>query len=73
MTTITAMMFLLQKDLLYKEVLYTIRNKIGGGQSSQFLFLKEELYSYAKEAFQYDDEAHAKLMELATEEKVSLF
>ena len=59
-----------QKELLYKEVLYTIRNKVGGGQSNQFLILKDELYSYAKEAFQYTDETHARLMELATEEKV---
>jgi len=35
------------------------------------LILKEELYSYAKEAFQHNDETHARLMELATEEKVS--
>ena len=59
-----------QKELLYKEVLYTIRNKVGGGQGNQFLILKDELYSYAKEAFQYTDETHARLMELATEEKV---
>ena len=63
----------LQKELLYKEVLYTIRNKIGGGQSGQFLILKDELYSYAKEAFQHNDETHARLMELATEEKVRIF
>lgn len=51
-------------------MLYTIRNKVGGGQSNQFLILKDELYSYAKEAFQNTDETHARLMELATEEKV---
>ena len=68
---LTCFTFPFQKELLYKEVLYTIRNKIGGGgQSNQFLMLKDELYSYAKAAFRYDDETHVRLMELATEEKV---
>jgi len=34
--------------------------------------MKEDLYSYAKEAFQLDQEAHNRLMELATEEKVTV-
>ena len=53
------------------EVLYTISNKIGGGtQVGQYLLLKDQLYSYAKEAFGVSEERHQQLLTIAAEEKV---
>ena len=99
---------ILQRENLYKEVLYTITHKLGNAQNSQqgnlanhFLQMqqkkpnalsaalaplwqtvtsdnknkqpsKDDLLTYAQEAFDVDDETHAKLMEEVKEEKVAI-
>lgn len=58
-----------QFELLYIEVLYTIKHKIGttaGGHSPYI----QDLYQYAQEAFKISPEDHARLLAKATEEKV---
>ncbi|KAI8794151.1 protein unc-13 D [Biomphalaria glabrata] len=55
-------------ELLYIEVLYTIKHKIGttsGGHSPYI----QDLFQYAKEAFGVSPEDHARLLAKATEEK----
>lgn len=97
----------MQRENLYKEVLYTITHKLGNAQNSgqgnlanHFLQMqqkkpnalsaalaplwqtvtsenkskqpsKDDLLTYAQEAFDIDDETHSKLMEEVKEEKVS--
>ncbi|KAL5018735.1 hypothetical protein ScPMuIL_004457 [Solemya velum] len=55
-------------ELLYIEVLYTIKHKIGvtSGGHSPFI---QDLYQYAQEAFRVTPEDHARLLAKATEEK----
>ena len=53
------------------EVLYTITNKVGAS-TGQYSHYKEDLYSYAQEAFGISSELHRKFMAIASEEKVSL-
>ncbi|XP_033744420.1 BAI1-associated protein 3-like isoform X1 [Pecten maximus] len=55
-------------ELLYIEVLYTIKHKIGttAGGHSPFI---QDLYQYAQEAFGISPEDHAHLLARATEEK----
>jgi hypothetical protein len=53
------------------EVLYTITNKVGAS-TGQYSHYKEDLYSYAQEAFGISSEVHRKFMAIASEEKVSL-
>ena len=96
----------MQRENLYKEVLYTITHKLGNAQNSgqgnlanHFLQMqqkkpnalsaalaplwqtvtsenkskqpsKDDLLTYAQEAFDIDDETHSKLMEEVKEEKV---
>ena len=58
-----------QHELLYIEVLYTVKHKIGvtsGGHSPY----QQDLFQYAKEAFSISPEDHARLLAKATEEKV---
>lgn len=55
-------------EMLYVEVLYTIKHKIGttiGGH----LPIIQDLYHYAQEAFKVSPEDHARLMAKATKEK----
>jgi hypothetical protein len=61
----------LQLEQLYVEVLYTITNKVGAS-TGQYSHYKEDLYSYAQEAFGISSEIHRKFMAIASEEKVSL-
>ena len=63
--------FLFQLEQLYVEVLYTITNKVGAS-TGQYSHYKEDLYSYAQEAFGISSEVHRKFMAIASEEKVSL-
>jgi hypothetical protein len=53
------------------EVLYTITNKVGAS-TGQYSHYKEDLYSYAQEAFGISSDVHRKFMAIASEEKVSL-
>ena len=53
------------------EVLYTITNKVGAS-TGQYSHYKEDLYSYAQQAFGISSEVHRKFMAIASEEKVSL-
>jgi len=53
------------------EVLYTITNKVGAS-TGQYSHYKEDLYSYAQEAFGIPSEVHRKFMAIASEEKVSV-
>ena len=98
----------MQRENLYKEVLYTITHKLGNAQNSgqgnlanHFLQMqqkkpnalsaalaplwqtvtsenkskqpsKDDLLTYAQEAFDIDDETHSKLMEEVKEEKDGL-
>ncbi|XP_046402880.1 uncharacterized protein LOC124168661 [Ischnura elegans] len=55
-------------EQLYVELLYTITNKVGA-PTGQFSHYKEELYSYAQEAFGLPDDLHRKFLSIATEEK----
>jgi hypothetical protein len=63
--------FCFQLEQLYVEVLYTITNKVGAS-TGQYSHYKEDLYSYAQEAFGISSEVHRKFMAIASEEKVSL-
>ncbi|KAK7502304.1 hypothetical protein BaRGS_00006257 [Batillaria attramentaria] len=55
-------------ELLYIEVLYTVKHKIGAttGVHSPY---QQDLFQYAKEAFSVSPEDHARLLARATEEK----
>ncbi|XP_069688099.1 BAI1-associated protein 3 isoform X2 [Periplaneta americana] len=55
-------------EQLYVEVLYTITNKVGAS-TGQYSHYKEDLYSYAQEAFGISSEIHRKFMAIASEEK----
>ncbi|XP_048248797.1 BAI1-associated protein 3-like isoform X2 [Haliotis rufescens] len=55
-------------ELLYIEVLYTIKHKIGTTTSCHSPFI-QDLYQYAQEAFGVRPEDHARLLAKATEEK----
>ncbi|XP_041363362.1 BAI1-associated protein 3-like [Gigantopelta aegis] len=55
-------------ELLYIEVLYTIKHKIGTTASSHSPFI-QDLYQYAQEGFGVSPEDHARLLAKATEEK----
>ena len=68
---ITEYFHLLQFELLYIEVLYTIKHKIGTTSGGHLPFI-QDLYLYAREAFGVTPEDHARLLAKASEEKVSL-
>lgn len=61
--------FVYQLEQLYVEVLYTITNKVGAS-TGQYAHYKEDLYSYAQEAFGIPNDVHRKFMAIASEEKV---
>ena len=65
-------MFSFQFELLYIEVLYTIKHKIGTTTSGHSPFI-QDLYHYAREAFGVTQEEHARLLAKASEEKVGLY
>ncbi|KAL4240530.1 hypothetical protein ACF0H5_001322 [Mactra antiquata] len=56
-------------ELLYVEVLYTIKHKIGITIGGHLPFI-QDLYQYAQEAFKVSPEDHARLLAQATKEKV---
>ena len=60
-----------QFELLYIEVLYTIKHKIGTTTGSHLPFI-QDLYLYAREAFGVTPEDHARLLAKASEEKVGI-
>ncbi|XP_045213590.2 BAI1-associated protein 3-like isoform X3 [Mercenaria mercenaria] len=55
-------------ELLYVEVLYTIKHKIGTTIGGHLPFI-QDLYQYAQEAFKVSPEDHARLLAQATKEK----
>ncbi|XP_064617037.1 BAI1-associated protein 3-like [Liolophura sinensis] len=55
-------------ELLYIEVLYTIKHKIGTTTGGHLPYI-QDLYQYAQEAFGVNPEDHARLLAKATEEK----
>ncbi|KAK2162506.1 hypothetical protein LSH36_97g03031 [Paralvinella palmiformis] len=55
-------------ELLYIEVLYTIKHKIGTTSGHHLPFM-QDLYLYAREAFGVTPEQHARLLARASEEK----
>ena len=57
-------------ELLYIEVLYTIKHKIGITIGGHLPFI-QDLYQYAQEAFRVSPEDHARLLAQATKEKVT--
>ena len=59
-----------QFELLYIEVLYTIKHKIGITIGGHLPFI-QDLYQYAQEAFRVSPEDHARLLAQATKEKVT--
>ena len=61
--------FSFQFELLYIEVLYTIKHKIGATSGSHLPFI-QDLYLYAREGFGVTPEDHARLLARASEEKV---
>lgn len=58
-----------QFEMLYIEVLYTVKHKIGATSGSHSPY-QQDLFQYAKEAFRVTPEDHARLLAKATEEKV---
>lgn len=58
-------------ELLYIETLYTIKHKIGT-TTSRHSEGENDLYSYAQEAFGLSSEDHQRLLNKASEEKVSI-
>lgn len=62
-------LFYFQFELLYIEVLYTIKHKIGTTAGGHLPYI-QDLYQYAQEAFRISPEDHARLLAKATEEKV---
>ena len=62
---------LIQFELLYIEVLYTIKHKIGATSGCHLPFI-QDLYAYVQDAFQLTPDEHARLLGKASEEKVSL-
>ena len=59
-----------QFELLYIEVLYTIKHKVGTTSGHHLPFI-QDLYTYARDAFGVAPDEHARLMARASEEKVS--
>lgn len=59
-----------QFELLYIEVLYTIKHKIGTTSGSHLPYI-QDLYQYTQESFRVSPEDHARLLAKATEEKVN--
>lgn len=55
-------------ELLYIEVLYTIKHKIGTTSGGHLPYM-QDLYQYAQESFRVSPEDHARLLAKATEEK----
>ncbi|XP_048763860.1 BAI1-associated protein 3-like isoform X3 [Ostrea edulis] len=55
-------------ELLYIEVLYTIKHKIGTTAGGHLPYI-QDLYQYAQEAFRISPEDHARLLAKATKEK----
>lgn len=62
-------LFYFQFELLYIEVLYTIKHKIGTTAGGHLPYI-QDLYQYAQEAYRISPEDHARLLAKATEEKV---
>lgn len=58
-------------DLLYMEALYTIMHKVGTTTDGHTHFV-EDLYTYAKNAFNIDVGEHDKLLAKVSTEKVSV-
>lgn len=58
-----------QQELLYLEVLYTVKHKIGATTGGHTPFVND-LYAYGQQAFNVSPEDHAKLVAKAGEEKV---
>jgi BAI1-associated protein 3 len=65
-------LFPLQFELLYIEVLYTIKHKIGTTSGGHLPFI-QDLYLYAQDAFGISPEEHARLLAKASEEKVRIY
>ena len=63
-------MLTFQLELLYIEVLYTIKHKIGATTGGHLPFI-QDLYHYAREAFGISPDDHARLLTRASEEKVN--
>jgi len=61
-----------QLRLLYVEVLYTIKHKVGS-TSGSYLSAQSDLFEYARRAFRLSDAEHSQLLTQASEEKVSRF
>jgi hypothetical protein len=61
-----------ERESLYREVIYTIKHKIGLTMDGHNDF-KMDLYKYAQEAFKMSNADHERLFALASEEKVRLF
>ncbi|XP_063444013.1 BAI1-associated protein 3-like isoform X1 [Mytilus trossulus] len=55
-------------ELLYIEVLYTLKHKIGTTTGGHLPYI-QDLYQYAQESFRITPEDHARLLAKATEEK----
>ncbi|XP_064637155.1 BAI1-associated protein 3-like isoform X4 [Lineus longissimus] len=58
-------------ELLYIEVLYTIKHKIGTTSGGHLPFIRD-LYLYAQDAFGISPEEHARLLAKASEEKAPI-
>ena len=60
-----------QFELLYIEVLYTVKHKVGqtAGCHSPY---QEDLFQYAMEAFRVGYDDHNRLLDRASEEKVGM-
>ncbi|XP_051165972.1 BAI1-associated protein 3 isoform X1 [Leptopilina boulardi] len=59
-----------QKEMeqLYREVLYTIANRVGAS-TGPYAQYKEDLYKYAQEAFSVPQDQHRRFLNIASEEK----
>ena len=56
-------------EQLYREVLYTIANRVGAS-TGQYVQYKEDLYRHAQEAFNVPQDQHRRFLNIASEEKV---
>lgn len=61
---------MLQMEQLYREVLYTIANRVGAS-TGPYAQYKEDLYRYAQEAFSVPQDQHRRFLNIASEEKVT--
>ena len=59
-----------EREILYREVLYTIKHKIGRTMDGHSDYIND-LYLYAKEAFGMSNEDHKRLYSITNEDKVS--